>query len=84
MVYPTLIAAVSDAVQPVERATAVGVYRFWRDTGFVAGALISGFVADAFGAGAAIAVVAALTAGSGALVATASIGGTDGAIGNGG
>jgi MFS family permease len=84
MVYPTLIAAVSDAVQPVERATAVGVYRFWRDTGFVAGALISGFVADAFGAGAAIAVVAALTAGSGALVATATIGGTDGAIGNGG
>ncbi len=84
LVYPTLIAAVSDAVQPVERVTAVGVYRFWRDTGFVAGALISGFVADAFGAGAAIAVVAALTAGSGALVATATIGGTDGAIGNGG
>jgi MFS family permease len=84
LVYPTLIAAVSDEVQPVERATAVGVYRFWRDTGFVAGALISGFVADAFGAGAAIAVVAALTAGSGALVATATIGGTDGAIGNSG
>ena len=40
---------------------AVGVYRFWRDFGFVAGALISGFVADALGAGGAIALVAALT-----------------------
>ncbi|MEO5577285.1 MAG: MFS transporter [Gaiellaceae bacterium] len=69
LVYPTLIAAVSDAVQPVERAAAVGVYRFWRDFGFVAGALISGLVADTVGTGAAIAVVAALTAASGLWVA---------------
>lgn len=69
LVYPTLIAAVSDVVQPVERAQAVGVYRFWRDFGFVAGALISGFVADALGAGWAIGIVAGLTAGSGAWVA---------------
>jgi len=80
LVYPTLIAAVSDAVQPVERAPAIGVYRFWRDCGFVAGALIAGFVADAFGTGEAIAVVAVLTAGSGAWVAATAwaIGGTDG------
>jgi MFS family permease len=71
LVYPTLIAAVSDAVQPVERAAAVGVYRFWRDVGFVVGALVTGVVADAFGAGAAIAVVAALTAASGVWVALA-------------
>ena len=69
LVYPTLIAAVSDAVQPVERARAVGVYRFWRDIGFVAGALIAGLVADALGTGAAIALVAALTAASGLWVA---------------
>ena len=69
LVYPTLIAAVSDAVQPVERAPAVGVYRFWRDFGFVAGALISGVVADALGAAEAIAVVAGLTAASGVWVA---------------
>jgi MFS family permease len=68
LVYPTLIAAVSDVVQPVERAQAVGVYRFWRDFGFVAGALISGFVADALGAGWAIGIVAGLTAASGAWV----------------
>src|SRR5262245_20090407 len=68
LVYPTLIAAVSDVVQPVDRAQAVGVYRFWRDFGFVAGALISGFVADALGAGWAIGIVAGLTAASGAWV----------------
>lgn len=69
LVYPTLIAAVSDAVEPVDRARAVGVYRFWRDFGFVAGALIGGFVSDLLGTGAAIAFVAALTAASGVWVA---------------
>ncbi len=47
MVYPTLIAAVSDAIQPRDRARVVGVYRFWRDFGFVLGALIAGIGADA-------------------------------------
>jgi MFS family permease len=74
LVYPTLIAAVSDAVQPVERAQVVGVYRFWRDFGFVVGALLAGFVADAAGSGSAIAIVAALTAASGVWVAAARFG----------
>jgi MFS family permease len=65
LVYPTLIAAISDAVTPIERAPAVGVYRFWRDCGYVAGGLIAGSVADAIGYGGAIAVVAGLTAASG-------------------
>jgi MFS family permease len=69
MVYPTLIAAVSDAVTPAERAPVVGVYRFWRDAGFVVGALVAGGVADTLGFGAAIGLVAILTAGSGLLVA---------------
>jgi MFS family permease len=68
-VYPTLIAAVSDVVQPRDRASVVGVYRFWRDTGFVVGALVAGFVADTLGSGAAIAMVAAVTGASGLLVA---------------
>jgi MFS family permease len=69
LVYPTLIAAISDAVSPVARAATVGVYRFWRDSGYVAGGLIAGTVADALGAPAAIAIVAALTAASGVWVA---------------
>jgi MFS family permease len=69
LVYPTLLAAVSDVAQPVERAQLVGVYRFWRDFGFVAGAVVAGAVADWLGAGWAIALVAALTAASGLWVA---------------
>jgi MFS family permease len=69
MVYPTLIAAVSDAVRPRVRATAVGRYRFWRDTGFVCGALVAGVGADVASPQAAIAAVAAITAVSGLAVA---------------
>jgi MFS family permease len=72
MVYPTLIAAVSDASQPRDRARVVGVYRFWRDFGFVLGALIAGIGADATSTSAAMLIVAALTAVSGLLVAVTS------------
>jgi MFS family permease len=72
MVYPTLLAAVSDTVRPRERAQAVGIYRFWRDFGFVAGALIAGIGADATSASAAIVMVAALTGASGMVVAATS------------
>jgi MFS family permease len=65
LVYPTLIAAMSDAVSPAARAPVVGVYRFWRDIGYALGALIAGGVADALGYGGAIAIVAGLTAASG-------------------
>jgi MFS family permease len=65
LVYPTLIAAISDAVSPVARAPVVGVYRFWRDMGYALGALIAGATADALGFGGAIALVAGLTAASG-------------------
>jgi MFS family permease len=68
MVYPTLIAAVSDATQPRDRARVVGVYRFWRDFGFALGALIAGIGADAASPAAAITIVAALTAASGLAV----------------
>jgi MFS family permease len=69
MVYPTLLAAISDVAHPSWRATAVGVYRLWRDTGFAVGALLAGLVADHAGLEAAVWVIAALTAASGLLVA---------------
>ena len=65
LVYPTLLAAVGDAVQPEERATSLGVYRFWRDSGLLVGALGTGLLADLFGFEAAIQAVAALTVASG-------------------
>jgi MFS family permease len=69
LVYPTLLAAVSDVAHPAWRARAVGVYRLWRDTGFAVGAVISGVVADAFGVRAAVWAVAGLTAASAVVVA---------------
>ena len=67
-----MIAAVSDASQPRDRARVVGVYRFWRDFGFVLGALIAGFGADAAAPRTAIVIVAVLTGASGVLVAATS------------
>ncbi len=71
MVYPTLLAAVTDHAHPTWRATSLGVYRFWRDLGYAVGALLSGAVADFVGLGAAIHLVAALTFISGLVVARA-------------
>jgi MFS family permease len=69
LVYPTLIAAVGDVAHPHWRATAVGVYRLWRDTGYVVGGILGGVVADAFDLRAAVWVVAALSVASAAVVA---------------
>ena len=65
LVYPTLIAAVTDAVTPIARAPSVGIYRFWRDSGYVLGGLIAGGAADTIGDSGAITLVAGLTAASG-------------------
>ncbi len=69
MVYPTLIAAVSDVARPDWRASAVGVYRLWRDAGYAAGAVLAGIIADAFGIPLAIAAIAGITLLSGVMVA---------------
>ena len=69
MVYPSLIAAVSDASFPAWRARSLSVYRFWRDLGYAVGALTAGVIADLFGFASAIASVAALTFLSGLVVA---------------
>lgn len=69
MVYPTLIAAVSDVAHPSWRARAIGVYRLWRDTGYAVGAIGAGVLADFFGLTVAIITVGAVTLMSGAFVA---------------
>jgi MFS family permease len=68
MVYPTLLAAVGDVAHPSWRASAVGVYRLWRDLGYAVGAILAGAVADLAGIPAAVMAVATLT-GFSALVA---------------
>ena len=69
MVYPTLLASIGDVAHPTWRASAVGVYRLWRDSGFAVGALLAGLLADAFGLTTSISAIAALTAASGVVVA---------------
>ena len=69
MVYPTLLAAISDVAHPQWRARSIGVYRLWRDAGFAIGALLAGILADLISIEAAIWAVAALTAVSGVVVA---------------
>jgi MFS family permease len=69
LVYPTLLAAIGDAAHPAERATSLGVYRFWRDIGAMAGALIAGVLADTFGLVPAIGAVAGVTIVSGLVAA---------------
>ena len=68
MVYPTLLASIGDVAHPSWRASSVGIYRLWRDSGYAAGAIIAGFTADAFGLRSAIWLVAALTFVSGLVV----------------
>ena len=69
MVYPTLLAAIGDTTHPSWRASAVGVYRLWRDLGYAAGAIIAGVVADLLGMNASLWIIAALTFTSGLIVA---------------
>lgn len=69
MVYPTLLAAIGDAAHPTWRASAVGVYRLWRDLGYAVGALLAGLLADWQGLSMTLWVVAALTLLSGVMVA---------------
>lgn len=73
MVYPTLIAAVSDASHPSWRARSLSVYRFWRDLGYAIGALSAGIMTDLFGAATAIAVIGVLTFFSGVVAAVGMI-----------
>jgi MFS family permease len=67
LVYPTLLAAISDVAHPTWRGSAVGVYRLWRDSGYAVGALLAGVLAERFGVSWAIVAIAGLTALSGAL-----------------
>jgi MFS family permease len=69
MVYPTLLAVIGDVAQPSWRASAVGVYRLWRDLGYAVGAVLAGLTADVIGISGAMWIVAFVTALSGVVTA---------------
>jgi len=68
LVYPTFLAAIADVAHPSWRASAVGVYRLWRDLGYAVGALMAGLLSDLFGIAVAIAAIGLLTFASGLVV----------------
>lgn len=68
LVYPTFLAAIADVAHPSWRASAVGVYRLWRDLGYAVGAVLAGLLADLFSVGVAIAAIGLLTFASGLVV----------------
>jgi MFS family permease len=61
MVYPTLLASISDHAHPAWRASALGIYRLWRDSGYAFGALLAGILSDVFNLATAILTIAVLT-----------------------
>jgi MFS family permease len=69
LVYPTFLSAVSDHSKPSWRATAIGAYRWWRDLGYVVGAILAGVLADRFGIPASVQLVGGVTIVSGLIVA---------------
>ena len=68
MVYPTLLAAIGDVAHPAWRASAVGVYRLWRDLGYAVGAILAGAIADMLGIAVSMWFIAAITFLSGTVV----------------
>ncbi len=68
LVYPVLLAAVADVAHPAWRGSAVGVYRLWRDSGYVFGAIVAGILADLAGIRAAVVVGGVLALASAFLV----------------
>lgn len=69
MVYPTLLATIGDVAHPSWRASSVGIYRLWRDSGYAIGAITSGVIADLYGIYSAIWSIAVLTFFSGLVTA---------------
>jgi MFS family permease len=67
LVYPNFLTVIAENVHPAQRAEGLSIFRFWRDSGYVIGAILSGVLADAFGFGNTFVVVAAITAGAGIL-----------------
>lgn len=67
LVYPNFLTVIAENTHPTQRAQGLSIFRFWRDSGYVIGALLSGVLADAFGLGTTFIVVAAITAGAGFL-----------------
>jgi len=62
LVYPNFMTVVAENTHPSQRAESLSIFRFWRDSGYVIGALLAGLLADQFGMVTALLIIAAATA----------------------
>ncbi|PTX11421.1 putative MFS family arabinose efflux permease [Pontibacter mucosus] len=67
LVYPNFLSVVAENTHPSQRPQSLGIFRFWRDFGYVAGAVAAGVFGDLFGLKAVILGTAILTVGAGLL-----------------
>jgi MFS family permease len=67
LVYPNFLTVVAENTHPYQRAQSLSQFRFWRDSGYVVGALIAGILADAIGVTHTLLFIAMVTAGAGLL-----------------
>lgn len=61
LVYPTFLATISDNTHVLDRGKSLGIFRFWRDSGYAIGAVITGITADHLGINASIILIGILT-----------------------
>jgi MFS family permease len=62
LVYPNFLTVVAESTHPSQRAETLSIFRFWRDSGYVLGALLAGVLADWVGMSTAIIIIAGITA----------------------
>jgi MFS family permease len=68
MVYPTFLATIAENTHPADRASSLGIFRFWRDLGYAIGAILTGIIADVFSVNTSILAIGALTIGSATII----------------
>lgn len=68
LVYPTFLSVIAASTNPVQRAESIGAFRFWRDSGYAIGAIMSGIIADSLGVSAAIIIIGFITLSSAVII----------------
>lgn len=61
LVYPTFLATISENTHALDRGKSLGIFRFWRDSGYAIGAVITGVTADHLGINISIILIGVIT-----------------------
>ncbi len=61
LVYPNFLTVIAENLHPTQRASGLSIFRFWRDSGYVFGAILAGIFADIFGLSITLIIIASIT-----------------------